>query len=154
MGPAGLEALARLRRATPVEIPVLVDAKRNDISNSAEGYAAALFDYYDFDAATVNAYMGADTLEPFLRRPERGAFILCKTSNPGSGDLQDLLVWTEGDAAPKPLYETVARLAVRLNVQRNVGLVVGATYPSQLASIRAIASELPILIPGIGAQSG
>ncbi len=153
-GPPGLEALHRLRHAIPPDIPVIADAKRGDIGNTAEAGAAALFDYYGFDAATVNPYLGADSIEPWLRRPDRAALAVCKTSNPGSGDLQDLLTAPRDGGEQRPLYELVARLVVRLNRNGNCGLVVGATYPEQLAAVRAIAPELPILVPGVGAQGG
>ncbi len=123
------------------------DAKRGDIGNSARNYARAVFDHLDFDAVTVNPYMGRDALEPFIADPAKGAFVLCLTSNPGSGDFQR-------HTAEQPLYLEVASWAERLNTNGNVGLVAGATHPDDLARIRRAAPSLPFLIPGIGAQGG
>ena len=134
-------------------IPVILDAKRGDIASTAEAYARAAFDNLGADAITLSPYLGGDSIEPFLRNPEKGAFLLCKTSNPGSADLQDLSVQDEG-GKPQPLYLRVAALAREWNVHHNVGLVVGATFPDTLREIRAAASELWILAPGIGAQGG
>ena len=146
----------RLLRSTLAAVPdgiiTIGDAKRGDISTTAERYAAALFEVFGFDAATVNPYQGSDSVEPYLRDASRGAFLLCKTSNPGSGDFQDLMVDRAGER--QPLYEIVARKAVEWNDRGNVGLVVGVTFPRDLARIRTIAPDLPILIPGVGAQGG
>lgn len=146
----------RLLKSTLAEIPGTIitigDAKRGDLGNTAERYAYALFDFFGFDAITVNPYQGGDSLEPYLAYPSRGAFILCKTSNPGSVDFQDLLVESEGER--RPLYEMVARKALEWNTRGNVGLVVGVTFPKDLARMRALAPELPILIPGVGVQGG
>lgn len=152
LGQTGLEALARIVKAVPPDIPVIGDAKRGDVGHTAQMYARALFDGYGFDAVTVNPYLGLDTVAPFLEYRDRGIFILCKTSNPGSGDFQDLRCETADGAYP--LYQVVARKAVGLAASGSVGLVVGATYPQELANIRQIAPGLPLLIPGIGAQSG
>lgn len=148
-GLEGLEALVRLRDLVPPAVPIIGDAKRGDIGSTAQAYARALFEVFRFDAATVSPYLGADTLEPFLGYHDRGVFVLVKTSNPGSGDLQDL---PQSDG--RPLYEHVARLAQQANHNGNVGLVVGATYPKQLAEVRRLCPELPFLIPGVGAQGG
>jgi orotidine-5'-phosphate decarboxylase len=130
-------------------IPVILDAKRGDIGNTAERYAIEAFERYGADAVTVNPYLGGDSLEPFLRHAERGVLILCRTSNPGAVDLQDLLV--EG----RPLYQVVAELAARRwNSRGNCLLVVGATYPRELAEVRALVGEMPLLVPGVGAQGG
>jgi len=130
-------------------IPVILDAKRGDIGNTAERYAIEAFERYGADAVTVNPYLGGDSLEPFLRHAERGVLILCRTSNPGAGDLQDLMV--EG----RPLYQVVAELAARRwNSRGNCLLVVGATYPRELAEVRALVGEMPLLVPGVGAQGG
>ena len=128
--------------------PVLLDAKRGDISSTAAAYAQAAFDRWGADALTVNPLLGEDGITPFVQRADRGAFILCHTSNPGARDLQELEV--EG----VPFFEKIAHLAVRLNTRGNIGLVVGATYPQTLARVRAIAPDMWILLPGVGAQGG
>jgi len=148
LGPAGLDALLETRELIPREIPVIADAKRGDVGHTASAYARALFDVYGFDAVTVSPYLGRDALEPFLERADRGVFVLCRTSNPGARDLQDLSVGGE------PLYRVVARLVTQWNQRGNAGLVVGATYPSEIAEVREIAPSLPLLIPGVGAQAG
>jgi orotidine-5'-phosphate decarboxylase len=130
-------------------IPVILDAKRGDIDNTAERYAIEAFERYGADAVTVNPYLGGDSLEPFLRHAERGVIILCRTSNPGAIDLQDLKV------AGRPLYQVVAELAARRwNSRGNCLLVVGATYPRELAEVRALVGDMPLLVPGVGAQAG
>jgi len=130
-------------------VPVILDAKRGDIGHTAERYAIEAFERYGADAVTVNPYMGGDSLEPFLRHTERGVLILCRTSNPGASDLQDLRV--EG----RPLYQLVAELAARRwNSRGNCLLVVGATYPRELAEVRALVGDMPLLVPGVGAQGG
>jgi orotidine-5'-phosphate decarboxylase len=128
------------------DVPVLLDAKRADIGNTTRRYAAAL-DHAD--AITVNPYLGRDSLQPFLDRAEKGVFVLCRTSNPGGSDLQDLEL-----ASGEPLYERVAALADVWNANDNVGLVVGATAPEELAEVRDIVPEIPFLVPGVGAQGG
>jgi orotidine-5'-phosphate decarboxylase len=151
MGPPGLEVLLRTVEAVPSHLPVIADGKRNDIASTAEAYARALFDVYGFDAATVNPYLGTDSLAPFLQRPDKGVFVLCRTSNPGGADLQGLAVTSDG--ASRPLYEVVAELARdRWNERGNVGLVVGATFPGELGRIRQLCPRLPFLLPGVGAQ--
>ena len=130
-------------------IPVILDAKRGDVGHTAERYAIEAFERYGADAVTVNPYLGSDSLEPFLKRAERGVVILCRTSNPGARDLQDLAV--DG----RPLYQVVAQLAAqRWNSRGNCLLVVGATYPRELAAVRALVGDMPLLVPGIGAQGG
>lgn len=130
-------------------IPVILDAKRGDVGHTAQRYAVEAFDRYCADALTVNAYLGSDSLEPYLARPDKGVIVLCRTSNPGSGDLQGLMV--DG----KALYQRVAELAAtRWNTRGNCLLVVGATYPAELAQVRAIVGDMPILVPGVGAQGG
>ena len=131
-------------------VPVLLDAKRGDIASTARAYAEAIFHGLGADAVTINPYLGGDSITPFLTDHERGVFLLCKTSNPGAADLQDLAAGPDG----VPLYEQVARLAVRLNEKDNVGLVVGATQLEALARVRAAAPDLWFLAPGVGAQGG
>ncbi|MDR2506724.1 MAG: orotidine-5'-phosphate decarboxylase [Candidatus Accumulibacter sp.] len=131
------------------EIPVILDAKRGDIGSTAERYAAEAFIRYAADAVTVNPYMGGDSIAPYLAYPDKGIALLCRTSNPGSGDLQLL------DTGGMKLYERVARLAAdKWNSNRQCALVVGATYPAEIARIREITGDLPLLVPGIGAQGG
>lgn len=131
------------------EIPVILDAKRGDIGSTAEMYAREAFERYRADAVTVNPYMGGDTLEPFLNYSEKGVVILCRTSNPGARDIQDL---TSGG---EKIYGIIAAKASReWNRNGNVALVVGATYPDELRDVRSIAGDIPLLVPGIGAQGG
>jgi orotidine-5'-phosphate decarboxylase len=153
LGPSGLVALQEIVRAIPAHIPVIADAKRGDVSNTARNYAAAFFETYGCDAITVNPYLGYDAVAPFLAYRERGVLLLCRTSNPGARDLQDLLV-QEGEEPARPLYEVVARSVQRWNEAGNCGLVVGATYPQEMRVIRALCPDLPILVPGIGTQGG
>jgi orotidine-5'-phosphate decarboxylase len=130
-------------------IPVILDAKRGDVGSTAEMYAREVFDRYGADAVTVNPYLGGDTLDPFLERIDKGVIILCRTSNPGATDIQDLEVKGE------KLYRIVARKAAReWNRHGNVLLVVGATYPQELGEIRSLVGNMPFLVPGIGAQGG
>jgi orotidine-5'-phosphate decarboxylase len=137
-----------IRERAPAAL-VILDAKRNDIGNTAEAYAREAFDRYGADAVTVNPYMGGDSVRPFLSRPDRGAILLCRTSNPGARDFQDLLV--DG----LPLYRRVAeRAAGQWNAHGNLMLVVGATYPREMADLRRAHPEVPFLVPGIGAQGG
>ena len=152
LGESGLASLRATLRAMPADMPVLLDAKRGDIGVSARAYAAALFDDLGADAVTASPYLGFDTLEPFLAYGDRGVFVLCKTSNPGAAEFQDLLV--ESDGVRRPLYAHVARAAVRANQHDNVGLVVGATHPEAFRNVRAVAPDLPLLVPGVGAQGG
>jgi orotidine-5'-phosphate decarboxylase len=132
-------------------VPVLLDAKRADIGNTARQYATLLDDDHGpaADAITVNPYLGRDALDPFLQREDKGVFVLCRTSNPGGADLQDLEL-----ASGEPLYERVAALADVWNEHGNVGLVVGATAPAELEAVRTIVPDIPFLVPGIGAQGG
>jgi orotidine-5'-phosphate decarboxylase len=155
-GSAGLAALERVRAAVPAEIPVVVDAKRGDIGTTSARQAAALFDALGADAVTVNPYLGAEALAPLLERLDRYAYVLCRTSNPGAGELQDLVVSGDADldVPSEPLWARVARHAAGWGPGGTVGLVVGATAPRELAEIRAIAPGLGFLVPGIGAQGG
>ncbi len=150
-GPPGLEVLQQVIKAIPAEVPVILDAKRGDIASTAQAYAHSAFQIFGAQAITINPYLGYDAIDPFLKEAGYGVFLLCKTSNPGAADLQDLTMCEPGQPA---LYEVVARLAQRWNVQDNLGLVVGATQPQALARLRAIAPDLWFLAPGIGAQGG
>ena len=149
LGMAGQHALRSLLRDVPGEIPVLIDAKRGDTPQTMRAYARAIFEELDADAATVNPYLGGDSLEPFFAYRDRGVFVLCKTSNPGAAEMQDLMV-----DASEPLFVRVARRAMTWDRFGTLGLVVGATYPSDVAAVRQIAPRVPILLPGVGAQSG
>ena len=151
-GAEGWQALAEVIRAVPPEIPVILDVKRGDISSTAEAYARACFDGLGAQAVTLNPYLGHDSLLPFLQDPQRAAFLLCKTSNPGAADLQDLPLYADGRHLR--LFEQVALLAQTWNVNDNIGLVVGATHPAALADVRRLAPDLWILAPGVGAQGG
>lgn len=154
-GSEGLAVLQKVIAAVPKGIPVILDAKRGDIASTGQAYARAAFQTLKASAVTVNPYLGYDALEPFLSDPARGAFLLCKTSNPGAADLQDLIVWGGcGLHTSLSLYEHVACLAVKWNQRNNLGLVVGATYPQALARVRTLAPNLWILAPGVGAQGG
>jgi orotidine-5'-phosphate decarboxylase len=133
-------------------VPVILDAKRGDIGSTATNYAIEAFDRYGADAVTVNPYLGHDAVQPFLDRVDRGVFLLCRTSNPGARDLQDVTVRT-GEQIERRLYEHVAHtVAHAWNAHGNCGLVVGATYPGELAEVRAIAGDLPLRLPGVGIQ--
>lgn len=149
-GPEGLYQLKELMATIPDHLPVILDAKFNDIGHTAAAYAHAAFEMLGVDAVTANPYLGIDALRPFLATKQQGAFLLCRTSNPSAPNLQDRSV--DG----RPLYEDVAKLALRWNAEcpGTCGLVVGATYPEELARLRAIAADLPFLIPGVGAQGG
>lgn len=149
-GPEGWQALRDVIAAVPDDVPVILDAKRGDIASTAEAYARSTFSFLKADAVTLNPYLGYDSISPFLKDPARGNFILCKTSNPGSIDLQDLALMEEEGL----LYEKVARLAQEWNQTGNVGLVVGATQPEALRKVRQAAPDLWFLSPGIGAQGG
>ncbi len=137
----------------PAHIPVIVDAKRGDLGNTARHYATAVFDIYGCDAVTVNPYLGYDSVAPFLAYPDKGVILLCRTSNPSARDFQDLLIQQE-DGRTRPFYEIVAQRIQSWNTAGNCGLVVGATYPQELQTIRAICPDMPILIPGVGSQGG
>nr|MBA2722338.1 orotidine-5'-phosphate decarboxylase [Methylibium sp.] len=144
--------IAHIQRVAP-DVPVILDAKRGDIGATAEQYASEAFDRYKADAVTLSPFMGFDSIEPYLRRPDKGAILLCRTSNPGGSDLQ---MQRLADAPGRPrLYEHLARLAQGpWNTNGQLGLVVGATFPEELARVRELAPTLPLLIPGVGAQGG
>jgi orotidine-5'-phosphate decarboxylase len=150
LGTHGHATLRRVIEAIPRGVPVLLDAKRGDMGSTAAAYAKSLFEVLGADAVTLNPYLGSDSLGPFLRYADRGCLLVCRTSNPGSADLQDLEL-----AGGGPFYLEVARRAqADWNANGNVGLVVGATYPNQLRMVRELCPELPILVPGVGAQGG
>jgi orotidine-5'-phosphate decarboxylase len=152
LGKPGWDALEETMASIPEHIPVIVDAKRGDIGNTSAAYARAIFDMLGADAMTVNCYGGGDSIEPFLEREDRGVLVWCRSSNHGAGDLQDMEVEFRG--RKMPLWQSVALQARDWNSRGNVGLVMGATYPAQLAQARALCPELPILVPGVGAQEG
>jgi orotidine-5'-phosphate decarboxylase len=156
-GDDGLWALYKTIKYIKVsypDIPVILDAKRGDIGNTNNGYVKSVFDIYDADAVTVHPYLGREAIQPFLDRKDKGVLVLAKTSNPGAGEFQDKLI-EDKDGFMLPLYQYVAwQVMNEWNSNRNCGLVVGATYPEELAGIRRFAPDIPILIPGIGAQSG
>lgn len=151
---AGLDGLRALQdtieAAHAKGIPVILDAKRGDIGNTSVAYAKAAFEVWGADAMTVNAYGGGDSLEPFFAYGDRGIFVWCRSSNPGGSDLQALEISGTGT----PVYERVAIAAAEWNTRGNVGLVVGATAPDELARVRGLAPAMPILVPGVGAQGG
>lgn len=148
MGLPGFGVLTETLELIPDDIPIILDAKRGDVGSTSEGYARFVFDVLGVDAVTVNPYLGGDALAPFLARAGKGIFILCRTSNPGARDLQDL------DADGLPLYQRVGQLAQRWNSGGNVCLVMGATYPSELAWARQAFPDMWFLVPGVGAQGG
>jgi len=147
---AQLEKLIKHLKDKHPHIPVILDSKRGDIGSTADHYALEAFERYGADAVTVNPYMGFDTIEPYLKHAGKGVIVLCRTSNPGGSDLQFLNV-----APGEPLYLHVAKLAAQQwNSSGQISLVVGATYPEEIAKVRAIVGDMPLLIPGIGAQGG
>jgi orotidine-5'-phosphate decarboxylase len=144
-----LEQICRYLRETYPQIPLILDAKRGDIGATAHQYAREAFERYGADAVTVSPYMGSDSVEPYFAWPDRGVIVLCRTSNAGGSDLQFL------DVGGVPLYQHVARMvAEKWNRNGQCALVVGATYPEELAQVRAIVGDMPLLVPGIGAQGG
>jgi orotidine-5'-phosphate decarboxylase len=144
--------MAHMRRAAP-RVPVILDAKRGDIGSTAEQYAIEAFERYGADAVTLSPFMGFDSVQPYLKYHGKGAFLLCRTSNPGGDDLQNQRL-SSVEGAPL-LYEHVARLAQGpWNLNGQLGLVVGATYPAEIERVRLVAPTLPLLIPGVGAQGG
>jgi orotidine-5'-phosphate decarboxylase len=155
-GSAGLAALERIRATIPPDVLVVADAKRGDIGSTAARQAVALFDGLGADAVTVNPYLGSEAVAPLIDRTDRFAYLLCRTSNPGAGELQDLDVAAAPAAGvpTEPLWARVARLASGWGPGGTVGLVVGATAPVELAAIRTIAPGLAFLVPGVGAQGG
>jgi orotidine-5'-phosphate decarboxylase len=155
LGIEGLAALHQTMEYIPANIPVIGDAKRGDIGNTARLYAKALFEAFGFDAATVSPYVGFDSVEPFIKYIDRGVFILCRTSNPSASDFQSLPCMARDSHLEQGLlFEIVAQKAKEWNQHGNVGLVVGATYPEELARIRELCPQMLLLIPGIGTQGG
>jgi orotidine-5'-phosphate decarboxylase len=155
-GSAGIASLERLRGRIPAGVPVVADVKRGDIGTTAARQAVALFDILDVDAVTVSPYLGGEAIEPLISRRDRFAYVLCRTSNPGAGELQDLEVAADASigAPAEPVYARVARRAQAWGPGGTVGLVVGATAPRELEQIRGIAPGLGLLVPGVGAQGG
>lgn len=155
-GAAGIVALERIVRYIPDDIPIILDGKFGDIGNTAEAYARGAFEQFLADAVTLAPYMGGDSVRPFLKYPGKGAFVLSRTSNVNAGEFQNLNVAGEEAPGGEAMYERVARRASVWNAEGpgSCGLVVGATAPEEMASIRQIAPELPFLIPGVGAQGG
>ena len=155
LGSAGMAALeqtiACIRRASPNAL-IIGDAKRGDIGPSAKAYAKAMFEVWGFDAVTVNAWGGADSVEPFLEDESKGVFVWCRGSNPGSADFQDLAIVPE--VSSLPIYQRLAMACAAWNSRGNVGLVVGATVPQQLRAVRERCPDMPLLVPGVGAQGG
>lgn len=149
-----IEAISEESKRLDSKIPVILDAKRGDIASTAEAYAQSAFEHLGAHCITLNPYLGYDSIEPFISNPENGIFLLCKTSNAGSMDLQNVLVLPTGSDSPMPLYNYVAHLAQKWNVNNNIGIVVGATHPKIMGMIRASVPELWFLTPGVGAQGG
>ena len=149
-----IEAIDEESKRLGSMIPVVLDAKRGDIASTAEAYAKSVFESLGAHCVTLSPYLGKDSIDPFLNYPERGVFLLCKTSNPGSGDLQDISVVGADGRPPLPLHEHVAHLAQSWNTNNNIGLVVGATHVDALKRVRAAAPDLWFLAPGVGAQGG
>ena len=156
----GIDALKRTMKCVPAGIPVIGDAKLGDIGNTGKAYAKTIYSTFNFDAATVSPYLGFDSIEPFIQYRDKGVFILCRTSNPGAVDFQSLRCETEilfnfeMERRQRPLFEIVAEKAKQWNFNGNIGLVIGATFPEELRLIRQSHPEMPLLIPGIGAQGG
>jgi orotidine-5'-phosphate decarboxylase len=156
LGPDGLTALEHLRSRIPPEVPFIADAKRGDIGSTAARQAVALFDRLGADAVTVSPYLGEEAIAPLLERPDRFAYVLCRTSNAGAGELQDLEVVADSGASlpAEPLHRRVARRVASWGPGTTVGLVVGATAPAELRAIREVAPGLAFLVPGVGVQGG
>ncbi len=149
-----IEAISEESSRLGSRIPIILDAKRGDIASTADAYAQSAFETLGADCITLNPYLGKDSIEPFIKDHEKGVFLLCKTSNAGSMDLQNLLVMPMGSDTPMPLYLYVAKLAAQWNEKNNVGVVVGATHPQIMEMIRAAVPDLWFLAPGVGAQGG
>lgn len=157
LGNRGLEALRQtIDYIHARDLPVILDAKRGDIGSTAAAYARAVFEVYAADAVTANPYLGTDSVAPFARYLDKGVFVLCHTSNPGARDFQELTVVNGGSGVSgRPLYQVVAEQVQQWNLgSGNYGLVVGATYPEELRAVRALATDLWLLVPGVGSQGG
>lgn len=160
LGIDGIDAMRQIAKCVPENIPIIGDAKLGDIGNTAKAYAKTIYSTFNFDAATVNPYLGFDSIEPFIQYRDNGVFILCRTSNPGAVDFQSLRCETEvlfqfeTERRQRPLFEIVAEKANLWNFNSNIGLVIGATYPEELRMMRQCYPDMPLLIPGIGAQGG
>jgi orotidine-5'-phosphate decarboxylase len=149
LGMGGMQTMLESLRSVPKHIPIIADAKRGDIGNTARFYARALFDVYRFDAVTVNAYGGRDAVQPFIDYADRGVLVWCRSSNPGAADLQDMKL-DDG----RFVYEAIAQRAREWNTGGNVGVVAGATWPAQIERVRDICPDMWVLVPGVGAQEG
>ncbi len=149
LGMGGMQTMLESLRSVPKHIPIIADAKRGDIDNTARFYARALFDVYKFDAVTVNAYGGRDAVQPFIDYADRGVLVWCRSSNPGAADLQDMKL-DDG----RFVYEVIAERAREWNTLGNVGVVAGATWPERIERVRDICHDMWILVPGVGAQEG
>ncbi len=149
LGTGGMQTMLEGLRSVPKHIPIIVDAKRGDIGNTARMYARALFELYKFDAVTVNAYGGRDAVQPFIDYADRGVIVWCRSSNPGAEDLQDLML-DDG----RFVFEAVAERAREWNTNGNVGLVAGATWPEQTERLREMCPDMTFLVPGVGLQEG
>lgn len=153
LGPElGYAALRETLAAIPPHIITLADAKRGDVEHTARAYVRALFDDLGFDAATINPYLGRDSVEPWIESAEHGVFVVTRTSNPGAPDLQDVQVQTA--SGTQPLFEVVAGRCREWDQHGNVGIVAGATYPAEMERLRELCPDMPFLVPGIGAQAG
>lgn len=144
------ETVSYIRKKAP-HVVIIGDGKRGDIGSTNTRYATALFDTWGFDAATINCYAGSDALEPFLQYEDKGVIVWCRSSNPGAGELQDILVSTE---VPVPYYQAVANRILEWDRRGNLGIVAGATFPQDLAAVRSICPNIPILVPALGSQGG
>jgi len=154
LGVNGLDKLYQTIQQVPEYVPVIGDAKRGDIGNTAQKYAYSIFEVFGCDAVTVSPYLGFDSIKPFTDYSDKGIFILCHTSNPSAPEFQYLSCQTDNNPEAIPLYELVAMKALEWNDNKNIGLVVGATTPAPLKRVRELCPDMPILIPGIGAQKG
>jgi orotidine-5'-phosphate decarboxylase len=149
MGLEGMQVMLESLRSVPKHIPIIADAKRGDIGNTARFYARAIFDVYNFDAMTVNPYGGRESVQPFIDHADKGVFVWCRSSGPGAEDVQDLIL-----SEDRTVYESIAAQARHWNTHGNVGLVMGATWPEQLDHVRGTCPDMQILVPGVGSQEG
>ena len=154
LGAPGHEALSRTLKHIPSDVPVIGDSKRGDVQSTSLFHAKAVFEQWGFDATTINPYGGRDSVQPFLDYKGKGVLVWCRSSNPGAKEIQDLILRPPDGDEEMPLYQWIAILARDWNDAENVGLVVGAPYPDELRQVRQLCPDMPILIPGIGAQFG